>query len=148
MKTNLIVTDPLAGQEVSILVTVAAGEEDGVCLPRDGRPSLISVGVAGQMPISRSGTLGDVVALIHEAWAAFGVQAEMNEQAAKTATSAQLSTGVSQETTTSARLSTGVAEEIIAETTVATDEADALPPTISATKPIAPKPAISKLSLF
>ena len=140
MKTNLIVTDPLAGQEVSILVTVAAGEEDGVCLPRDGRPSLISVGVAGQMPISRSGTLGDVVALIHEAWAAFGVQAEMNEQAAKTA--------VSQETTTSARLSTGVVGEIIAETTVATDEADALPPTISATKPIAPKPAISKLSLF
>ena len=139
MKTNLIVTDPLAGQEVSILVTVAAGEEDGVCLPRDGRPSLISVGVAGQMPISRSGTLGDVVALIHEAWAAFGVQAEMNEQAAKTA--------FSEETTTSTRLSTGVAEEIIAETTVAIVD-DALPPTIPVTKPIAPKPTISKLSLF
>jgi len=145
MKTNLIVTDPLAGQEVSILVTVAAGE-DGVCLSRDGRPSLISVGVAGQMPISRSGTLGDVTALIHEAWTAFGVQAEMNEQTAKTA--------VSEETTTSTRLSTGVAEEIIAETivTIVADadklSANLLPPTIPATKPIAPKPAISKLSLF
>ena len=134
MKTNLIVTDPLAGQEVSILVTVAASE-DGVCLSRDGRPSLISVGVAGQMPISRSGTFDDVAALIHEAWTAFGVQAEMNEQAAKKA--------VFQETPPSAQLSTDAAEEIIAETTVTTAD-DALP----ATKPIAPKPTISKLSLF
>jgi len=133
MKTNLIVTDPLAGQEVSILVTVAAGE-DGVCLSRDGRPSLISVGVAGQMPISRSGTLGDVTALIHEAWTAFGVQAEMNEQTAKTA--------VSQGTI--------AAEEIIAETTVTiVDDADKLSANLlPPTKPIAPKPAISKLSLF
>ena len=135
MKTNLIVTDPLAGQEVSIMMTVAAGE-DGACLPRDKRPFLLSVGVAGQMPISRSGTFGDVATLIHEAWTAFGVQAEMN---VKTATSAQLSTGVSQETIAS--------EELIAETTVAIVD-DALPPTVPATKPIAPKPVISKLSLF
>jgi len=126
MKTNLVVTDPLAGQEVSILMTVAAGEE----LPREKRPFLISVGVAGQMPISRGGAFGDVAALIHEAWTAFGVQVEMNEK-----------TAVLQETTTSAQLSTGAAEELIAETIVITDgdASSSIPAT---------KPTISKLSLF
>ncbi len=145
MKTNLIVTDPLAGQEVSIMVTVAVGEDGEVCLPRDERPSLLSVGVAGQMPITRSGTFGDMQDLIHEAWTAFGVREQVNEQAAtlpqsSTATSTRLSTPVSKETT--------VTEELIAEATVATtDDTDMLPPTVSVTKPV-PKPPVSKLSLF
>ena len=131
MKTNLIVTDPLVGQEVSILVTVAAGEDGEVCLPRDERPSLLSVGVAGQMPITRSGTFGDMQDLIHEAWTAFGVREQVNEQAA-----------------TLPQSSTGVTEELIAEATVATtDDTDTLPPTVSVTKPVS-KPPVSKLSLF
>ena len=131
MKTNLIVTDPLAGQEVSIMVTVAVCEDGEVCLPRDERPSLISVGVAGQMPITRSGTFGDMQDLIHEAWTAFGVREQVNEQAA-----------------TLPQSSTGVTEELIAEATVATtDDTDTLPPTVSVTKPV-PKPPVSKLSLF
>jgi len=127
MKTNLVVTDPLSGQEVSILMTVAVGEDGEGCLPRDKRPFLLSVGVAGQMPITRSGTLGDVTTLINEAWTAFGVREQVNEQAAETATSAQLSTGVSQP----------IAEEIIAEAAV-TPTSDA----------ITPKRPVSKLSLF
>jgi len=148
MKTNLIVTDPLAGQEVSIMVTVDVCEDGEVCLPRDERPSLLSVGVAGQMPISRSGTFGDMPALINEAWTAFGVRAEMETRAVKTATSTQLSTG------TSTQLSTGVdpiaAEEIVAEAAVmpAIDEVDALPSAVSMTKPVTPKRPVSRLSLF
>ena len=140
MKTNLIVTDPLAGQEVSILVTVTAGADGDVCLPRDERPSLISVGVAGQMPITRSGTFGDMQDLIHEAWTAFGVRAEMNEQ---TAASTQLSTAVSTQS------NTAVAEELVAEATVTTtDDTNTLPPAISVTKPVPSKRPVSKLSLF
>ena len=139
MKTNLIVTDPLAEKEVSIMMTVAAGGDGEGHLPREKRPFLLSVGVAGQMPISRSGTLGDVTALIHEAWTAFGVREQVNGQAAETATSAQLSTGVCQP----------IAEELVAEAVVTpTSNAVVPPPTVSVTKPATPKRPVSKLSLF
>jgi hypothetical protein len=72
MNTNLIVDDPLAVQEVTIVITLAAGEQ-----ARDERMALVSVGVTGQPPVTKTGPLGQVVALINQAWTAFGVQAQV-----------------------------------------------------------------------
>jgi hypothetical protein len=72
MNTSLSIEDPLAGQEVTIVITLAAGEQ-----PRDERPALVSVGVAGQPPVTKSGTLGQTAALINQAWSAFGVQSQL-----------------------------------------------------------------------
>lgn len=72
MKTNLIVNDPLAEQEVSIIITLSASPQ-----PRDGRPAMVSVGVAEQMPITKIGTFGNLQTLIDEAWTAFGVQTQV-----------------------------------------------------------------------
>jgi hypothetical protein len=74
MNTNLTVNDPLAGQEVTIIITLAAGEQ-----PREERPTLVSVGLAKQMPVIKTGVFGDMPALINEAWTAFGVQAQTAE---------------------------------------------------------------------
>jgi hypothetical protein len=72
MNTSLTVEDPLAGQEVTIVITLAAGEQ-----PRDERPALVSVGVAGQPPVTKSGTFGQTAALINQAWTAFGLQSQL-----------------------------------------------------------------------
>lgn len=72
MKTTLTVDDPLAEQEVTIVITLAAGEQ-----ARDERMALVSVGVTGQPPVTKTGTFGQVAALINQAWTAFGVQAQV-----------------------------------------------------------------------
>ncbi len=72
MNSPLTVDDPLTGQEVTIVVTLPAG--DG---PRDDRPVLVSLGISGQLPIIKTGTFADAPALIHEAWTAFGVRAQV-----------------------------------------------------------------------
>ncbi|MCC6607967.1 MAG: hypothetical protein IT327_32475 [Anaerolineae bacterium] len=72
MNTTLTVDDPLADQEVTIVITVAVGEQ-----ARDERMALMSVGVTGQPPVTRIGPFGQVTALIDEAWTAFGVQAQL-----------------------------------------------------------------------
>ncbi|MCP4418765.1 MAG: hypothetical protein GY805_19280 [Chloroflexi bacterium] len=79
MKTNLTVNDPLAEQEVSIIITLAASPQ-----PRDERPVMISVGVAKQMPISKIGTFGNLQTVINEAWTAFGVQTQVAEAISET----------------------------------------------------------------
>jgi hypothetical protein len=71
MNTNLTVNDPLADQEVTIVITLMAGKQS-----RDERPAQVSVGVTGQPPVTRTGPFGQVAALIDEAWTAFGVQAQ------------------------------------------------------------------------
>ena len=76
MNTNLTVADPLADQEVTIIITLAASEQS-----RDERPALISVGVAEHLPVIKTGAFGDVPALINEAWAAFGIRAQVAEAA-------------------------------------------------------------------
>ena len=78
MNTTLTVDDPLADQEVSIVITLAASSQ-----PRDERPALMSVGVAEQLPVIKTGTFGDVPALINEAWTAFGVRAQLAEVASE-----------------------------------------------------------------
>jgi hypothetical protein len=74
MNTTLTVEDPLADQEVSIVITLAATTQ-----PRDERPVLVSVGVAEQLPVIKTGVFGNMPALIHEAWTAFGVRAQVAE---------------------------------------------------------------------
>ncbi|MCB0021176.1 MAG: hypothetical protein KDE09_25445, partial [Anaerolineales bacterium] len=67
MNAPLVVTDPLAGQEVTIVVTLPAD-----AAPRETRPALVSLGLTGRLPVIRHGALADLPALIHEAWLAFG----------------------------------------------------------------------------
>jgi hypothetical protein len=87
MNTNLTVTDPLADQEVTIIITLAATEQ-----PRDQRAALISVGVAEQLPVLKTGEFGDIPALINEAWNAFSIRAQVSEtaQAVETVAEEQL----------------------------------------------------------
>ena len=75
------VTDPLAEQEVTVVVRVLP---DGV--PRPARTALVSVGTAGQPPAFASGSLEQVADLIRQAWLAYGVRAEMQSQQQETET--------------------------------------------------------------
>ncbi len=121
MKTNLTVNDPLAEQEVSIIITLSASPQ-----PRDERPAMVSVGVAEQMPISKIGTFGNLQTLIDEAWTAFGVQTQV---AAATSV---------------AKAETVAEEQVIA--TVSIDEDVPAPkPQANAASP---KPQAKNLSLF
>ena len=119
MNTNLTVTDPLADQEVTIIITLAATEQ-----PRDQRPTLISIGVAEQAPVLKTGLFADIPALINEAWIAFGVQAQMSEAAQAVETVAE--------------------EQLVATVHIDDDEPVPAPqPHLSA-----PKPQAQNLSLF
>lgn len=118
MNPTLTVDDPLADQEVSIVITLSASSQ-----PRDERPALISVGVAEQLPVIKSGIFGDATALIHEAWTAFGVRAQV-EVAALDA-------------------ETIVEEEIVATADIDDEDQVSMRPT-----PSPPKPQAKNLSLF
>ena len=119
MDTNLTVTDPLAAQEVTIIITLAAAEQS-----RDQRPALISVGAAEQVPVIKTGLFADLPALIHEAWIAFGVQAQIGEAAQVVETVAE--------------------EQLVATANINDDEPVPTPqPHVSA-----PKPQAKNLSLF
>ncbi len=60
MNTMLTVDDPLVDQGVRIVITLADSKQ-----PRDERPALVSVGVAEQVPVIKTGVFGNVVALIN-----------------------------------------------------------------------------------
>ena len=119
MNATLTVDDPLAAQEVSIVITLVASSQ-----PREERPALVSVGVAEQMPVIKTGVFGNMPALIHEAWTAFGVRAQV----------AGAGSGV--ETVTE--------EEVVATASTGDDEPVPAPPASLA----APKPQAKNLSLF
>jgi hypothetical protein len=72
--SNLTVTDPLAGQEVAVVVRVLPDSPQ-----RPARTALVSVGTAGQSPVFTSGILEDVADLIRQAWLAYGVHAEVRQ---------------------------------------------------------------------
>ena len=119
MNSNLTMTDPLAEQEVTIIITLAASDH-----AREERAALISVGVAEQMPVIKTGVFGDVPALIHEAWTAFGVRAQLTEKAT-------------------------VDEAVAGEQLLATADTEADEPAPSLLPPLsAPKPQAKNLSLF
>ena len=118
MNRDLTVTDPLAEQEVTILITLPPSDQT-----RDERPVLVSVGVTEQLPVIKTGSFGELTALIHEAWTAFGVQTQIaNTVEDKTAVTSQV-------------VATANIEE--EESTVKT------PP-----QPTPPKPQAQNLSLF
>ena len=119
MDTTLTVDDPLAAQEVSIVITLAAGTQ-----PREERPALVSVGVAEQLPVIKTGTFGDMPTLIDEAWTAFGVRAQVAEATSETETVAE--------------------EQVVATANTDDDEPTPMPPPNLS----APKPQAKNLSLF
>lgn len=77
MNMTLTVDDSLAEQAVGIVITLVASEQ-----PRDERPVLVSVGTAGNLPVIKTGTFGQVPALINAAWTALSVQAQLAAQSA------------------------------------------------------------------
>ena len=119
MNTTLTVDDPLADQEVTIIITLAASE-----CPREERPTMVSVGVAEQLPVIKTGTFGDVPALINEAWTAFGVRAQVAEAVPESETVAE--------------------EQVVATASIGDDEPAPTPPPNLST----PKPQAKNLSLF
>jgi hypothetical protein len=72
ISSPLTLTDPLAGQPVTIVITLPPA--DG---PAAERPALLSLGGSGQTPVFRQGPLTDLPALIDEAWTAYGLQREL-----------------------------------------------------------------------
>jgi hypothetical protein len=124
MNANLIVDDPLATRETTIVITLTASDR-----PREERPALVSVGVTEQEPVIRTGLFGDLPALIDQAWTAFGVRAQ-------TAAPPEAETALEIGAASEAR----AGEEVVA-TAVTADEPPANPPA-------PPPPAPRNLSLF
>ena len=118
MNANLIVDDPLATRETTIVITLTASDR-----PREERPALVSVGVTEQEPVIRTGLFGDLPALIDQAWTAFGVRAQTASPPAA-----------------AAALEARTVDEVVA-TAVTADEPPANPPA-------PPQSAPRNLSLF
>ena len=72
MNTSLTVADPLAEQEVTIHITLPVGKQ-----ARSEQLALLSVGISGQPPVTMQGSFAQIPTLIDQAWAAFGVQAQL-----------------------------------------------------------------------
>jgi len=72
--SGLTVTDPLADQEVAVVVRILPDN-----VQRPARTALVSVGVSGQPPVFVSGVLDDVAGLIRQAWLAYGVRADVRQ---------------------------------------------------------------------
>ncbi|MFQ5421234.1 MAG: hypothetical protein ACE5EY_12830 [Anaerolineae bacterium] len=119
MNTTLTVDDPLADQEVRIVITLATSSQS-----RDERPALVSVGVAEQLPVIKTGVFDNIATLINEAWMVFGARAQVAEATTES------------ETTTE--------EQVVATATVGDDEPAPMPSANLST----PKPQAKNLSLF
>ena len=128
MNSNLTVTDPLAEQDVTIIITLAASDN-----PLAERPLLLSVGAAEQLPVVKSGVFTNLMSLIEEAWTAFGVRAQVEGAAVEEETIAE------EQTTAPDTVATNV-------TTAEPDNHETSPP---APNPLsAPQPQAKNLSLF
>ena len=82
---NFTLTDPLANEDVTILITLTATD-----LPRPDRPTLVSVGRTNQPPIIKTGSFNQLSDLIDQAWHAFGVRAELATAQATTTIEAEI----------------------------------------------------------
>lgn len=76
--SDLTVTDPLAEQEVTIVIRILSDNAQ-----RPARTAFVSLGVAGYVPVFASGPLENVADLIQQAWLAYGLQAEARQSAAQ-----------------------------------------------------------------
>ena len=88
-QSDLTVTDPLAEQEVAVVIRVLPDSAQ-----RPARTALVSVGTAGQPPVFVSGALDGVADLIRRAWLAYGMQAEMRQTAVEDAVTGDVETVV------------------------------------------------------
>ena len=123
---NFTLTDPLANEEVTILITLATAN-----LPRPDRPILVSVGRTNHPPIIKTGRFSQLSDLIDQAWHAFGVRTELAEAQATLTTEAEIIAEVEV---------TAVPPETSSE-----PQTTALP---TAAPPPTPKPRAKNLSLF
>ena len=122
MNPAIAIIDSLTNQEVTIVVTLPPDEG-----PREERPALVSLGVAEQAPVIKTGTLTDLPALIQDAWTAYGVRAQL--------------AGTEPESET-------VAEEQVVDSAGIPDDDDKSTPTPQEAGLAAPKPQAKNLSLF
>ena len=128
MNSNLTVTDSLAEQDATIIITLAASNA-----PLAERPLLLSVGVAEQLPVVKTGAFASLVPMIEEAWTALGIRAQAAGAAVEEETIAE------EQTTAPDTVATNV-------TTAEPDYHEASPP---APNPLsAPQPQAKNLSLF
>ena len=132
MNSNLTVTDPLAEQDVTIIVTLAASDA-----PLAERPLLLSVGVAEQLPVVKTGAFASLVPMIEEAWTALGVRAQVTGAAIEEETIAE------EQTTAPGTVATNVTTNV---TTAEPDYHEASPPAPNSLS--APQPQAKNLSLF
>jgi hypothetical protein len=121
MNSNLTVTDPLVEQDVTIIITLAASN-----VPLAERPLLLSVGVAEQLPVVKTGPFANLMSLIEEAWTALSVRAQVAGAAIEEETIAE--------------------EQTAAPDTVAMDSPETPPPPPNSLS--APQPQAKNLSLF
>lgn len=126
---NLTVTDALAEQEVTIVIRVRPNN-----VQRPARTVLVSVGMGGQPPVFASGVLEDVADLIQQAWLAYGVRTDLQQNSAEDSATVDVET---------------VAEAIIDDE----DDQDETPPAAPmqpqpSVLPAQPRPRPQNLSLF
>ena len=124
MTLPLSITDPLSNHDVTIIITLNASDS-----PLAERPLLLSVGVAEQLPVVKTGAFTNLMFLIEEAWTALGVRAQAAGAAVEEETIAE--------------------EQTTAPDTVATagiDSHEALLPSLNPLS--APQPQAKNLSLF
>ncbi|GIK53482.1 MAG: hypothetical protein BroJett014_24550 [Planctomycetota bacterium] len=128
MNSNLTVTDPLVEQDVTIIITLAASDTNLA-----ERPLLLSVGVAEQLPVVKTGAFASLVPMIEEAWMALGVRTQVAGATVEEETIAE------EQTTAPDTVATNV-------TTADIDNHETPPP---ASNPLsAPQPQAQNLSLF
>lgn len=89
MNLPLTIIDPLANQAVTIIITLATTD-----VPLAERPLLLSVGVAEQLPVAKTGTFANLMPLIEEAWTALGVRVQVANAAVEEETIAEEQTAV------------------------------------------------------
>jgi len=128
MTLPLSITDPLSNHDVTIIVTLTASDT-----PLAERPLLLSVGVAEQLPVVKTGAFANLIFLIEEAWTALGVRAQVAGAAIEEETIAE------EQTATPDTVATNV-------TTAEPDNHESSPPSPN---PLSvPQPQAKNLSLF
>ena len=75
MKPTFIVDDPLASQEVTLIITLPASE-----VVKEERPLLLTVGIHGEMPLSGNGQLDSLPTLIDNLWTALSVRVQLAQE--------------------------------------------------------------------
>jgi len=128
MNQLLNVADPLFNHDVTIIITLAASDA-----PLAERPLLLSVGVAEQLPVVKTGAFANLVPLIEEAWTALGVRAQVAGAVIEEETIAE------EQTAAPDTVATNV-------TTADTDNHETPPPPPNPLS--APQPQAKNLSLF